>query len=89
MQKSRSLAKFAVNALKAAAVLWFLVAVIGQLVFAFYIVVFFGGATARCFLASTWARNVPRRCLASPRTQNVWFVSERQHSLCLLGGYSG
>jgi len=42
LQKPRSLQKFANAALKSAAGFWFIVAAIGQLVFALYIVVFYG-----------------------------------------------
>lgn len=46
-QKPRSLQNFADTALKAAAGFWFVVAVVGQLMFASYVFIFYGGSAVR------------------------------------------
>lgn len=58
-QKRRSLENFADTALKAAAGFWFLVAVSGQLLFVFYISVFYGRSAVQGDLA-LWNKVMPR-----------------------------
>jgi hypothetical protein len=69
-QKSRSLRNFAGAALKASAGLWFLVAVIGQLVFVSYIVIFYGSAAMQGnWLA--WNKGFPRGYIPGDTVGNV------------------
>lgn len=58
-QKRRSLETRADTALKASALFWFLVAVIGQLMFVSYIVVFYGGSAVQGNWAA-WNKIMPR-----------------------------
>ncbi|HYR90973.1 MAG TPA: DUF2306 domain-containing protein [Terriglobia bacterium] len=59
LQKRHSLQNFADTALKAAAGFWFLVAVIGQLVFAFTVASFYGHAAVRGVFGA-WDRSITR-----------------------------
>ena len=58
MTASRSWQDFAASALQSAAGFWFLVAIIGQLLFAFYIAAFYGGAVVQGDLAR-WSKVLP------------------------------
>ncbi len=58
------------TALKAAARLWFLVAVIGQWVFVYYILAFYGGSAVRGDLAA-WNKVLPHGIIAGDTLGNV------------------
>ena len=62
------------KALKRAAVLWFLVAVIGQWVFAYYVVAFYGGAAVRGDLAA-WNKVVPHGIVPGDTLGNFAFAA--------------
>ncbi len=72
-QKRRSLQNFADAALKASARLWFLVAVIGQLVFVSYIVAAYGRAAARGDW-DAWNKFVPHGHIPGDALGNVVFA---------------
>jgi uncharacterized membrane protein len=64
---------FANTALKSAATLWFVVAASGQLFFAFYIAVFYGGSAVRGDLAS-WSKVLPRGVVAGDTAGNIFLA---------------
>lgn len=69
-QKPRSLQNFADAALKTAARFWFLVAVVGQLMFASYIVVFYGRSAVRGDWAA-WNKVMPHGYVPGDRMGNL------------------
>jgi hypothetical protein len=69
-QTSRSLQIFAAAALNAAAGLWFLVAVIGQLLFVSYVVIFYGRAAVQGNWVA-WNRGMPHGYVPGDTVGNV------------------
>jgi uncharacterized membrane protein len=61
------------TALKSAATFWFVVAASGQLLFAFYIAVFYGGSAVRGDLAS-WSKVLPRGVVAGDTAGNFFLA---------------
>lgn len=68
--KQHPLHHFAATALKSSAVFWFLVAVIGQLVFVLYILSFYGGSAVRGNL-ETWVKVLPHGIIPGDTMGNL------------------
>jgi hypothetical protein len=65
---------FASTALNAAATFWFVVAATGQLMFAFYIAVFYGGSAARGDIAA-WSKVLPRGVVPGDTAGNIFLAT--------------
>jgi Predicted membrane protein (DUF2306) len=65
---------FASKALSAAATFWFVVAAAGQLMFAFYIAVFYGGSAARGDVAA-WSKVLPRGVVPGDTAGNIFLAT--------------
>lgn len=69
-QKRPLLQVFADTALKSSVTFWFLVAVIGQLVFVLYIILFYGGSALRGNLEA-WSKVLPHGIIPGDTTGNI------------------